>query len=207
MDVLRGLAQEGRTLIVTIHQPRSDLFAHFGNILLLARGGHPIYAGPADSMLAHFAGLGHECPRHVNPADFALDLITVDLQHERREAASRKKVRKLVESWNASVYPVARVESITTPAELGSMAREPSSFASAYSDSHSACDEEHVSTAGHSNCAHYASSGIGYRACALLCTAQDRLLFCAKSAWVPGRNCTTLLRRQYVNLIIISSPG
>ncbi|CAN9465310.1 unnamed protein product [Alternaria alternata] len=133
MDVLRGLAQEGRTLIVTIHQPRSDLFAHFGNILLLARGGHPIYAGPADSMLTHFAGLGYECPRHVNPADFALDLITVDLQHERREAASRKKVRKLVESWNASVYPVARIGSITTPAELGSMAREPSSFASAYS--------------------------------------------------------------------------
>lgn len=47
VDVLRGLANEGRTLIVTIHQPRSDLFAHFGSILLLARGGFPIYAGPS----------------------------------------------------------------------------------------------------------------------------------------------------------------
>jgi ABC-type multidrug transport system ATPase subunit len=133
MDVLRGLAQEGRTLIVTIHQPRSDLFAHFGNILLLARGGHPIYAGPASNMLAHFSAQGYECPRHVNPADFALDLITVDLQHESREAESREKVRKLIESWNADVFPVARTGSITTPAELGSMAREPTSFASAYS--------------------------------------------------------------------------
>ncbi|KAF1945804.1 P-loop containing nucleoside triphosphate hydrolase protein [Clathrospora elynae] len=133
MDVLRCLAQEGRTLIVTIHQPRSDLFAHFGNILLLARGGYPIYAGASSEMLPHFAAQGYECPRHVNPADFALDLITVDLQHESREVASRAKVRKLIESWGPEFFPVARNRSIVTPAELGSMAREPTSFASAYS--------------------------------------------------------------------------
>jgi ABC-type multidrug transport system ATPase subunit len=133
VDVLRGLSHEGRTLIVTIHQPRSDLFAHFGNILLLARGGFPIFAGPAGNMLPHFAAQGYECPSHINPADFALDLITVDLQHEAREAASRVKVRKLVESWNPDMFHIARVGSIATPAELGSLAREPSSFSTAYS--------------------------------------------------------------------------
>lgn len=133
MDVLHGLANEGRTLIVTIHQPRSDLFAHFGNILLLARGGFPVYAGPADNMLGHFAAQGYECPRHVNPADFALDLITVDLQHETREAASRAKVRKLIESWSSDKFLAARTGSIATPAELGSLAREPTSFTAAYS--------------------------------------------------------------------------
>jgi ABC-type multidrug transport system ATPase subunit len=133
VDVLRGLSLEGRTLVVTIHQPRSDLFAHFGNILLLARGGHPVYAGPAQDMLPHFAAQGYECPRHINPADFALDLITVDLQHEAREAASRAKVRKLIESWSSDMFPAARTGSIATPAELGSLAREPSSFVTAYS--------------------------------------------------------------------------
>ncbi|KAF2031046.1 P-loop containing nucleoside triphosphate hydrolase protein [Setomelanomma holmii] len=133
VDVLRGLANEGRTLVVTIHQPRSDLFAHFGNVLLLARGGFPIYAGPAVDMLPHFADQGYECPQHVNPADFALDLITVDLQHEAREAASRAKVRKLIESWNSSMFRATLAGSIATPAELGSLAREPSSFVSAYS--------------------------------------------------------------------------
>ncbi|KAH8725542.1 ABC transporter-like protein [Phaeosphaeriaceae sp. PMI808] len=132
VDVLRGLANEGRTLIVTIHQPRSDLFAHFGNILLLARGGHPIYAGPASNMLSHFAGQGYQCPQHVNPADFALDLITVDLQHEAREAASREKVRKLIDSWSSDMFLVARTGSIATPAELGNLAREPSSFMAAF---------------------------------------------------------------------------
>ncbi|KAH7081670.1 ABC transporter-like protein [Paraphoma chrysanthemicola] len=133
VDVLRGLAKEGRTLVVTIHQPRSDLFAHFGNILLLARGGFPIYAGPAGDMLIHFAAQGYECPQHVNPADFALDLITVDLQHEAREVASRAKVRKLIESWNSDMFRAMQAGSIATPAELGSLAREPSSFMSAYS--------------------------------------------------------------------------
>jgi hypothetical protein len=84
-------------------------------------------------MLPYFAAQGYECPRHVNPADFALDLITVDLQHESREAASREKVQKLIDSWNADAFPVARTGSITTPAELGNLAREPTSFASAYS--------------------------------------------------------------------------
>lgn len=133
VDVLRGLANEGRTLVVTIHQPRSDLFVHFGNVLLLARGGFPIYAGPGGDMLTHFAAQGYQCPQHVNPADFALDLITVDLQHEAREAASRAKVRKLIESWNSDMFRATQAGSIATPAELGSLAREPTSFMSAYS--------------------------------------------------------------------------
>ncbi|RYO86769.1 hypothetical protein DL762_004601 [Monosporascus cannonballus] len=54
MEVLQGLANEGRTLILTIHQARSDLFNHFGNVLLLARGGSPVYAGAAKDMLNYF---------------------------------------------------------------------------------------------------------------------------------------------------------
>lgn len=135
MDVLIGLAKEGRTLVVTIHQPRSDLFAHFGNILLLARGGHPVYAGPGPEMLPHLANLGYQCSKSTNPADFALDLITVDLLHESRESSSRAKVQKLIDAW-ASSKPstsfISRTGSITTPAELGSLARTPAPFASAY---------------------------------------------------------------------------
>ncbi|OTA98880.1 hypothetical protein M426DRAFT_16987 [Hypoxylon sp. CI-4A] len=99
LEVLQGLAKEGRTLILTIHQARSDTFKHFGNVLLLARGGSPAYAGAAKDMLPYFNGLGYQCPQHTNPADFALDLITIDLQEAQREAESREKVRELIESW------------------------------------------------------------------------------------------------------------
>ncbi|OCK83730.1 P-loop containing nucleoside triphosphate hydrolase protein [Lepidopterella palustris CBS 459.81] len=132
IDVLRGLADEGRTLILTIHQSRSDLFPHFANVLLLARGGSPVYAGPGREMLSHFANQGFRCPRTTNPADFALDLITVDLQHEAKELASRAKVRNLIESWSSEKFPRAPTTSISSPAELGSLARNMATLRTAF---------------------------------------------------------------------------
>ncbi len=110
MEVLQGLANEGRTLILTIHQARSDLFKHFGNVLLLARGGHPVYAGVGRDMLGYFGRHGYECPKNTNPADFALDMITVDLQKEDVEAESRERVKKFIESWNAHLDPAANAQ-------------------------------------------------------------------------------------------------
>ncbi|OBT84548.1 hypothetical protein VE02_06800 [Pseudogymnoascus sp. 03VT05] len=133
MDVLRGLANEGRTLILTIHQARSDLYAHFGTVLLLARGGAPCYAGPGSGMLPHFSALGHPCPARTNPADFALDLITVDLQAADREAASRDRVVGLIAAWGREKPAVvAAPGAIATPAELGALMRAPAPFRTAY---------------------------------------------------------------------------
>jgi ABC-type multidrug transport system ATPase subunit len=133
MEVLQGLAHEGRTLILTIHQSRSDLFKQFGSVLLLARGGSPVYAGTAVGMLPHFDTLGFPCPTTTNPADFALDLITIDLQQSSREEATRSKVRSLISSWSSGDFAAAMNPStISTPAELGALIRKPSSFFSAY---------------------------------------------------------------------------
>lgn len=133
VDVLKGLAEEGRTMILTIHQSRSDLFKHFGNVLLLARGGFPAYAGKGSQMLPHFASLGYECPTATNPADFALDLITVDLQHSTKEAVSREKVRSLIMDWEKTQPEIIRSTShIDTPAELGSLTRKVTPFRIAF---------------------------------------------------------------------------
>lgn len=136
LGVLRGLAEEGRTVISTIHQSRSDLFQDFGNILLLARGGHVVYSGKGDQMLPYFASLGHTCPTTTNPADFALDLVTVDLQHGGREAASRVKVQRLIERFSHSealaLEEGAAPKEISLPAELGQMKRAKAPFRTAY---------------------------------------------------------------------------
>ncbi|KAJ5141458.1 hypothetical protein N7526_002453 [Penicillium atrosanguineum] len=125
IEVLKGLAAEGRTLIMTIHQSRSDLFTHFSQVLLLARGGYPVYAGDGQQMLPHFAALDHECPQTTNPADFVLDLITVDLQQEDREAITRERVQHLIANWSESTPVLGRTASrIATPAELGSLRRK-----------------------------------------------------------------------------------
>jgi ABC-type multidrug transport system ATPase subunit len=51
IEVLRGFALEGRTIILTLHQARSDLFQAFGTVLLLARSGDVVYSGQASGML------------------------------------------------------------------------------------------------------------------------------------------------------------
>lgn len=135
LEVLRGLAAEGRTLILTIHQARSDSFGHFGNVLLLARGGKPVYSGAAGAMLPYFGKLGRECPRNTNPADFVMDLVTVDLQAEAREEETRRTVGTLVEAWEARtndpeaitsdhLEPIKEERTITSPRTSADPAEE-----------------------------------------------------------------------------------
>ncbi|RPA99436.1 P-loop containing nucleoside triphosphate hydrolase protein [Choiromyces venosus 120613-1] len=134
LGVLKGLAEEGRTIISTIHQSRSDLFKEFGNVILLARGGHVVYSGRANQMLPYFSSLSHECPATTNPADFALDLVTVDLQQPDREAATRVVVERLIGRFDhkEALDSKESERKIALPAELGSMKREKASFMVAY---------------------------------------------------------------------------
>ena len=130
IDVLRSLAAEGKkTTILSIHQARSDLFKYFDHILLLARGGQPVYAGNGQLMLAHFSALGYNCPQNTSPADYALDLITIDLQDSAKETVSRNKISSLVSEWNkrtadrADLHLEGTTVHVSTPAELGSLKR------------------------------------------------------------------------------------
>lgn len=59
METLRKLAQEGHTVVCSIHQPRGSIYSKFDDLLLLSSG-RVIYAGPAhESALTYFANLGY----------------------------------------------------------------------------------------------------------------------------------------------------
>ena len=63
-----------RTVILTIHQPRSNIYALFDKLILLAKG-KLIYSGPAqEACIRHFQDLGYECPLGFNIADYLIDL-------------------------------------------------------------------------------------------------------------------------------------
>lgn len=74
MTTIHNIAQSGRTVVLTIHQPRSDIVHLFDDTLLLARG-KVAYFGPTSEMLNYFAGLGYDAPPNYNPADFVIDLV------------------------------------------------------------------------------------------------------------------------------------
>ncbi|KAJ3300315.1 hypothetical protein HK104_002134 [Borealophlyctis nickersoniae] len=62
-----------KTIIFTIHQPRSDVFGLFDNVLLLAQG-NVLYSGPAKSAEQWAEDRGVPCPRGYNVADHLLDV-------------------------------------------------------------------------------------------------------------------------------------
>ncbi|KAJ3018387.1 hypothetical protein HKX48_002938 [Thoreauomyces humboldtii] len=63
-----------RTVILTIHQPRSNIFALFDKLLLLAKG-RVVYSGPAQEECREcFEEQGFVCPKGFNMADYLVDL-------------------------------------------------------------------------------------------------------------------------------------
>lgn len=60
------------TIICTVHQPRSNIFHLFDNVLLLD-GGTTVYCG--SDPVSYFKNLDLICPPYLNPADFLLDII------------------------------------------------------------------------------------------------------------------------------------
>lgn len=62
-----------RTVIFTIHQPRSNIVALFDRLLLLAKG-KVVYSGEFEKCQDFFDHLGYQCPPGFNIADFLVDL-------------------------------------------------------------------------------------------------------------------------------------
>jgi len=62
MQTLKDLASSGRTLIVSVHQPRSDIWQMFDNVLLLVKGGKSAFSGPTSGILEAFEQAGEVCP-------------------------------------------------------------------------------------------------------------------------------------------------
>ncbi|XP_059165209.1 broad substrate specificity ATP-binding cassette transporter ABCG2-like [Physella acuta] len=76
--LLKRLASKGRTIILSIHQPRYTAYGLFDHLLLLSHG-HVVYDGPTGDTLDYFSSLGYVCPEHQNPADYFLDVINCDV--------------------------------------------------------------------------------------------------------------------------------
>ncbi|GAV52241.1 hypothetical protein ZYGR_0AG02320 [Zygosaccharomyces rouxii] len=100
LEILENLCTEGRkTVIITIHQPRSELFQKFGHVLLLARPGRAVFNGSPQEMIDYFCSIGFVCPQYTNVADYFLDLISVNTQNEQNETVSRQRVESLLANW------------------------------------------------------------------------------------------------------------
>lgn len=79
VKLIKKLSTErGIPSICSLHQPKTSIWETLDYFILLAPGGKMCYAGERDAATSWFAGLGYECPLHTNPAEYFIDLVTVD---------------------------------------------------------------------------------------------------------------------------------
>lgn len=98
LALLKKLAEEGTTIVTSIHQPSKELFANFDSMVLLARGGYVVYNGPANLIGQYLREKGYSCPENVNIADFVLDVVSVHVSETRE--SSQARVENLIQAWN-----------------------------------------------------------------------------------------------------------
>ncbi|XP_029949983.1 broad substrate specificity ATP-binding cassette transporter ABCG2d [Salarias fasciatus] len=113
--LLKRMANHGRTIIMSIHQPRYSIYRLFDTLSLLV-GGRMVYHGPAPNALDYFANIGYPCEPHNNPADFFLDVIngdftaasrangSEDLDFEELSRSRQSIVERLVDEYRNSSY-------------------------------------------------------------------------------------------------------
>ena len=74
VECLVNLAKTyNRTVVFTIHQPRSNIVALFDQLILLAKG-NIVYSGPFQACQPYFDRIGYMCPPGFNIADYLVDL-------------------------------------------------------------------------------------------------------------------------------------
>ena len=106
MDLLKILALKGKLIFVVIHQPSSEIFKMFDQLIILDVGGYPIYKGDPVDAVVYFKKLIHhvnaeesECETcgNVNPEQI-FNIIDMKVVDEYGAHTGHRKVSPL--EWN-----------------------------------------------------------------------------------------------------------
>jgi ABC-type multidrug transport system ATPase subunit len=90
VKTLRVAADQGTTVICTIHQPSAKVFALFDKLLLLSNG-KGAYFGPAATALDHFSSLGYPCTEGVDGVEHMMALCDSTPSEDADEEANRER--------------------------------------------------------------------------------------------------------------------
>ncbi|XP_008056299.1 ATP-binding cassette sub-family G member 5 [Carlito syrichta] len=122
--LLAELARRNRIVVLTIHQPRSELFQLFDKIAILSFG-ELVFCGTPTEMLDFFSDCAYPCPEHSNPFDFYMDLTSVDTQSKERELETYKRVQMIESAYKKSAIYHKTLASIERTKHLKTLPKVP----------------------------------------------------------------------------------
>jgi hypothetical protein len=119
MTSIKNLAHGGRTVVASIHQPRSSIVGLLDDLLLISEG-NVMYFGALKDCAAHMKSVGHTSPDNFNPADFFIDIVSIDSQDPEAEKRTRETVVELAGAYLREGGSESSLAAMRSPAaELG----------------------------------------------------------------------------------------
>ncbi|XP_073015938.1 ABC transporter G family member 12-like [Primulina eburnea] len=94
IQALKNVASGGRTVISSIHQPSSEVYTLFDDLLLLSCG-EMVYFGETKMTLEFFADAGFPCPSRRNPSDHFLRIINTDFDRVNKTLIGAQRIKDL----------------------------------------------------------------------------------------------------------------
>lgn len=116
IDVLQTLAHIGRTVVITVHTPSASTFLKFNQVYVVASG-LCVYMGPPNNVVPFLQGVGLECPRHYNPADFVIETSCGEYGHDltERMVASVNKMLPIIPTCRSKHEFELEIENLEIP--------------------------------------------------------------------------------------------
>jgi ATP-binding cassette, subfamily G (WHITE), eye pigment precursor transporter len=90
IEILQSLAISGRTVITTIHQPNSEIYKMFDQLMLICKG-KVIYMNSACMAVDYFSEIGYVCPPTTNPAEYFMDMMSIQDFEDSEEEGNQKQ--------------------------------------------------------------------------------------------------------------------
>lgn len=116
MSVLQRIAETGRTIVATIHQPSEAVFSMFDRLLLLKRGGEVAYFDEigmeATNLIRYLSAVSKNVLPYTPlqaPANWMLDIVALD---STKLHAADTAVLNLAEAWRGSEEAAAAMRMI-----------------------------------------------------------------------------------------------
>lgn len=89
MRIVKNLSRQGCSVVSTLHQPSSEIFHLFDNVIVLHEGEF-IYNGSVTELDSYLESVGYPCPKGYNISDHMIFVV---------QTAEDEEIKRLIQHW------------------------------------------------------------------------------------------------------------